>query len=168
MAKKTRSTGNSSNKSTESGSARDLTPEKQGELCFAHVRFGWLCLAIFLTLGIALEALHGFKSQWYLNVANETRRLMLTLGHAHGTLLALVNLGLAATLHCGFLPADAGLKLSGRLLMIATVMMPAGFILGGIQIFGGDPGPGIILVPVAAVFLLTAVIRICLSLKSHH
>ena len=36
-----------------------------------HLRFGWWSLLVFLSLGIALETLHGFKIGWYLDVANE-------------------------------------------------------------------------------------------------
>jgi len=63
-----------------------------------HLRFGWWSLLVFLTLGIALDAMHGFKLGWYLDTVNETRRLMFTLAHAHGTLLGLIHLGFAATL----------------------------------------------------------------------
>ena len=58
-----------------------------------HLRFGWWSVLVFLTLGTALEVMHGFKVDWYLNVANETRRLMWTLAHAHGVLLGLVHRG---------------------------------------------------------------------------
>src|SRR5688572_24062207 len=60
-----------------------------------HLRFGWFSLLVFLTLGLMLEALHGFKVQAYLNVMNETRRLMWTLAHAHGAMLGLAHLGFA-------------------------------------------------------------------------
>ena len=63
-----------------------------------HMRFGWASLLAFLTLGLALEGLHGLKVGWYLDVASSTRRLMFTLGHAHGTLLALVNIAYALTI----------------------------------------------------------------------
>ena len=56
-----------------------------------HVRFGWWSLLAFLTLGFALEVLHGFKAQMYLDVSNETRRLMWTLAHAHGSLISLIH-----------------------------------------------------------------------------
>ena len=49
-----------------------------------HLRFGWWSLLCFLTLGIVLESLHGFKVGWYLDAAHSTRRLMWTLAHAHG------------------------------------------------------------------------------------
>ena len=56
-----------------------------------HLRFGWWALALYICLGIVLETMHGFKIAWYLDVGNDTRRLMFTLGHFHGTMLALVN-----------------------------------------------------------------------------
>ena len=60
-----------------------------------HLRFGWWALTVYVCLGIVLETMHGFKIGWYLDVGNETRRLMFTLGHFHGTMLALVNVALA-------------------------------------------------------------------------
>src|SRR5262245_50625673 len=94
-----------------------------------HLRFGWWMLLLFLTLGLVLEALHGFKVGAYLNVSNETRRLMWTLAHAHGTLLALVNLGFVAMVRLvpewpGRPRAVASVCLRG-----ATLLMPAGFFL---------------------------------------
>ncbi len=57
-----------------------------------HLRFGWWLLLVFASAGLALELLHGFKVRAYLDVSNETRRLMWTLAHAHGTLLGLVHI----------------------------------------------------------------------------
>lgn len=144
------------------------TSGKEGpaDLAGSHFRYGWLMLLVFLTLGIVLEGLHGFKSQWYLSVANETRRLMLTLGHAHGTLFGLINLGFAATCAAGYFGANRPrARLAGGLLKISSILMPAGFILGGIRIYGGDPGLGIILVPVGAILMLAAVAIICLDVR---
>ena len=56
-----------------------------------HLRFGWWSLLVFLTLGFTLELLHGFKVGMYLDASNETRRLMWTLAHAHGSLLGLIH-----------------------------------------------------------------------------
>src|SRR5882724_5857782 len=63
-----------------------------------HLRFGWWSLLVFATLGLALEAFHGFKIRAYLDASSETRRLMWTLAHAHGTLLSLVHIVYALTL----------------------------------------------------------------------
>ena len=120
-----------------------------------HLRFGWWALFAFLSLGVALETLHGFKVGWYLDVSNETRRLMFRLAHAHGTLLALVNIAAGLTLRAvnGVAPgggASLALRWGG-------VLLPAGFLLGGFGIHDGDPGLGIILVPPGALLLLYGV-----------
>lgn len=121
-----------------------------------HYRWGWWSLLGFLTLGIVLESLHGFKLGWYLDVPNEIRRLMLTLGHAHGTLLSLVNIAFAATLGRFPLP-DAARVMASKCILAGSLLLPGGFILGGIWIYDGDPGLGIVLVPGGAVFLLCGV-----------
>ena len=73
--------------------------ETIGRYIRRHVRFGWTQVFCFLLLGLLLEAMHGFKVGWYLNAGEETRRLLLTLGHAHGALLGVVNVVFGATLH---------------------------------------------------------------------
>ena len=50
-----------------------------------HLRIGYWALALFVTMGLLLETLHAFKVGAYLDVQNETRRLMWRLAHAHGT-----------------------------------------------------------------------------------
>jgi len=122
----------------------------------SHVRLGWIALAVFVTLGLVLEALHGFKLAWYVDVGAENRRLMLTLGHAHGSLLGLLNLGFAATRR--WLGPGLPLTVSSWGLRLATVLLPAGFLLGGLVLAGTDPGLGVLLVPVGGLALLAAVI----------
>lgn len=120
-----------------------------------HLRFGWWSLFGFLALGLVLETLHGFKLGWYLDANNEMRRLMFTLAHAHGTLLALVNIAAGLTLRTvkGFeLTRSASLAL-----LWGAALLPAGFLLGGLVIHDGDPGLGVLLVPVGALTLLYGV-----------
>lgn len=126
-------------------------------LASRHLRFGWWSLFVFLTLGLVLESMHGFKVGWYLDASNATRRLMWTLAHAHGTLLGLLNVAFAATLH--LVPGwDARKRsLASNCLMAASVLIPAGFLLGGVVIYSGDPGLGIVLLPVGAALLLVAI-----------
>lgn len=122
-----------------------------------HLRFGWWALLLFLTLGLVLEALHGFKVDAYLAVSNETRRLMWTLAHTHGALLALVNLAFAAGVR-GLPDWEGGPRqIASRCLRAANVLMPAGFFLGGAWIHGGDPGLGILLVPLGGALLFVGV-----------
>jgi hypothetical protein len=120
-----------------------------------HLRFGWWSLFGFLALGVVLETLHGFKIGWYLNVDLEMRRLMFTLAHAHGALLGLVNIAAGLTLRTvkGF-DLTRGFSLS---LLWGSALLPAGFLLGGLIIHDGDPGLGVLLVPVGACFLLYGV-----------
>jgi hypothetical protein len=120
-----------------------------------HLRFGWWSLFAYLALGLVLEALHGFKLGWYLDVGHEMRRLMFTLAHAHGTLLALVNLAAGFTLR--LVPGVTLKPAASAALFGAAVLLPLGFLLGGLVIYGGDPGPGVFLVPVGGLLLLYGV-----------
>ena len=129
-----------------------------------HLREGWLAVLVFLTLGIALEAMHGFKIDMYLNVANETRRLMWTLAHAHGVLLGVLHLGFAFTLSELELESARWTRIVSPCLTGATVLLPGGFFLGGVMVYDGDPGVGILLVPVGALLLLAAVLTLNLRL----
>lgn len=130
-------------------------PTNYGRL---HLVFGWWSLLLFLSVGIALEVFHAFKVGWYLDVGHEARRLMFTLGHAHGTLLSLVNIifGLCVAQQ-GRTPAS-GTLLASRCLLAGVILLPGGFLLGGIYIFDGDPGLGVWLVPVGAILLLVGVL----------
>jgi len=141
------------------------TPRAQTIKKNAHrnLRFGWWSLLVFLSLGGALETLHGFKIGWYVDVGNETRRLLFTLAHAHGTLLALINIaaGLTARKVDRF-----ELRPSVSFALIwAAILLPAGFFLGGIVIYDGDPGLGVWLVPMGAILLFYSVTRIALDLS---
>jgi len=113
-------------------------------------------LLVFLTLGIGLELLHGFKVGWYLDVANDTRRLMWTLGHAHGTLLSILHLVFSSAAGGGRRPV-AWLRRASQCLFGATVLLPGGFLLGGVFVYDGDPGLGVLLVPAGALLLWVAV-----------
>ena len=142
-------------------------PSKQApplaQLADRNLRFGWWSLLVFLSLGGVLETLHGFKIGWYVDVGNETRRLMFTLAHAHGTLLAVVNIaaGLTARIVDRFT-----LRPSVSFALIwAAILLPAGFFLGGIVIYDGDPGLGVWLVPIGAALLFYSIALIALDLS---
>jgi hypothetical protein len=131
-----------------------------------HLRFGWWSLLVFATLGLVLESLHGFKVRAYLDVSNETRRLMWTLAHAHGTLLAVVHIVFGLTIRG--VPERSALHqgLISTSLIGASLLLPGGFFLGGVVFYSGDPGLGVLLVPVGAVLLLTAVFLVARSIDS--
>jgi hypothetical protein len=46
----------------------------------------------------------------------------------------------------------------------AAVLLPAGFLFGGLWHFKDEPGPAILLVPIGAVILLATAIYISLTL----
>ena len=136
------------------------------QLADRNLRFGWWSLLIFLSLGAVLETLQGFKIGWYLDVGNETRRLMFTLAHAHGTLLAVVNIAAGLTART---VERFTLRPSVSFTLIwAAILLPAGFFLGGIVIYDGDPGLGVWLVPIGAALLFYSVARIALDLSKRN
>jgi len=137
--------------------AEPVMPDHMSNPLLRSRSFGWWSLLCWLTLGIALEAMHGFKVGWYLDVVNDGRRLQLTLAHTHGTLLALMNILFAISLR-----SDAGpvqlLARASTCLKWAAILMPIGFLLGGIMAIGADPGFAIVLVPIGGLLLFVGVL----------
>jgi predicted GNAT family N-acyltransferase len=127
-------------------------------LALRHLRIGFWGLLLFLSLGLGLEALHGFKVAFYLDVDSEPRRLAWRLGHAHGTLLSLVHVVFGLTLGSRYAPDARTAARASLLLDAATLLLPGGFLLGGLFVHGGDPGLGVLLVPFGAVALFGAVL----------
>jgi hypothetical protein len=140
------------------------TPNDARALVRRHLRIGWIGLLCFATLGLVLEALHAFKSPAYLGVGSETRRLMWTLAHAHGIGLSLLQVVFAATVHLAHDALTKRLELAGRLLFWALLLLPAGFFLGGIATFDGDPGIGVMLAPFGALCVWVGVLLVTLSI----
>jgi hypothetical protein len=122
-----------------------------------HLRAGWWSFLLFATFGLVLETLQGFKVRAYLDVSNETRRLMWTLAHAHGTLLSLLNVVVGLTLRLFPEIGTESRRLMSAALLAATVLIPGGFFLGGIGFYSGDPGLGVLILPIGAALLLFAV-----------
>jgi hypothetical protein len=125
------------------------------------LRTGWLLLAVSLPLGVTLEALHGWKVQAYLS--SEMRRELWRLAHAHGTLLGMLCLVFTA-LAAEHVPAPVR-PAAARLIRWGAVLMPLGFFLGGVLNSEGDPSLGILLVPVGALLLIVALVRVALAAR---
>lgn len=127
-----------------------------------HAFFGFVGLSLFIVLGLALEAMHAFKTPLYLDVGNESRRLMWRLAHAHGALLSLVNIayGLVAARFDA-----AASQLTSRLMLLSLVTVPFGFFAGGITVHGGDPGVAVAFVPMGALALLIGTARAAAALR---
>jgi hypothetical protein len=145
-------------------SARSRDTEDE-PLIRRHLAFGWWSLTVFTALGLLLEAGHGLKLGWYLDVTNATRRLSFTLGHAHGTLLGVLNLAFAFSLRHARMSAIAAARASFALRAV-TVLLPLGFLIGGVVFYAGDPGFAIVLVPPSGVLLVIALAMIARGFSS--
>ena len=126
------------------------------KLAFLNVKFGLWALLAYLSLGICLETFHGFKVGWYLEF--ETRRLMWTLGHAHGVLLSVLSIGFGMLMRTRTDITEAWPRFASGCLIAATILLPGGFLLGGIYVYDGDPGPAVLLSPVGGLLLFVAVL----------
>ena len=131
-----------------------------------HLRFGWTALFAFASVGAALEVLHAFKAGFYLDVGSETRRLMWRLGHAHGVLLALLQIAFAFTLSHTAEGSEQRLQRASACLLASGLLLPLGFLLGGVCAAGGDPGLGVLLVPLGLPLLLAGLWWTARSLPS--
>jgi hypothetical protein len=110
------------------------------------LRTGLWLLAVSLPLGLTLEALHAMKVQVYLG--SSLRRELWTLAHAHGNLLGMLCLVMA----------QLRVARGERWLATGAVMMPLGFLLGGVMNSEGDPSLGIVLVPLGGVCVFAALV----------
>lgn len=135
----------------------------EGKLDGRHYRWGWASLGVFALIGLALETLHGFKIGAYLD--HETRRTMWRLAHAHGAVLGLIHLALAAQLR-GAAEGSSQTPRASLALCVASVAMPLGFFLGGLWFYDADPGVGIVLVPLGAVALVYACLQMWLGARA--
>lgn len=135
------------------------TPHFRKRLIRRHLVCGWAGLLVFIVLGVMLESFHAFKAPLFVDVDNETRRLMWRLAHAHGALLSILQLGLSWTFSMMRDQAfESRASLISRCQIAALILLPAGFLLGGSGAVDGDPGMLIALVPAGAVFLIVGVI----------
>lgn len=116
---------------------------------------GWLLLMFFLPLGLSLEALHALKVPVYLD--SPLRRELWTLAHAHGNLLGILCL-VAGLFGPRLHPEPKRRVQLVRWLLAGAVLMPFGFLLGGVGNREGDPSLGIVLVPLGAMCLLIGLI----------
>jgi hypothetical protein len=126
-----------------------------------NLRAGFLALLLFAALGLLLELFHGLKLGFYLDVTSETRRLLLRLAHAHGVLLGLLNVCYALSARAYPQLAD---RLGERALLAALLLMPAGFLLGGVFANEGDPGASVVLAAAGGVALLVGLASVARKL----
>src|SRR5262249_46745500 len=63
------------------------------------LRQGWMSIALWMSIGLLLEGLLGYKIPAYLN--DPQRRELLRLAHTHGTLLGIILVVAALVLERG-------------------------------------------------------------------
>lgn len=124
------------------------------------IRQGWISLAAWISFGILIEGLIGFRTPALVD--DLVRRDMFRLAHAHGTLL---NLVLIAAAICARLELIRLGRFSSRGLRSAVILLPLGFLLGGLWHFKDDPGLGICLVPLGALLLLATALHLAWSTR---
>ena len=124
-----------------------------------HVRWSLVCVAVFLTMGLWLEAMMGLRTRGWMD--DTLRRELLRLGHAHGGLLGLLNLALAWAMERLSTPLRWARRIRVAALM-AAVCVGGGFVLGGLLHGPTDPGPAILLVPAGAMTMLACVVAVSL------
>ncbi len=146
-----------------SSDAPDASSDVSPDLARRQLRWGFWGLVVFVTLGVLLEGFHAWKWMGYLHVEAETRRLLLRLAHAHGTLLSLVQIAVGLT---GRAYPVVLSSVRPVLYLLAQWLIPLGFLLGAIGARAGDPGPMIALLPIGALCLLGALILTAWALRA--
>ena len=121
------------------------------------LRQGWASIAVWMSVGLLLEGLLGYKIPAYLN--DPQRRELFRLGHTHGTLLGVVLVVAALVLQRG---AEVP-KAARTALRIGAVLMPVGFFVAGIWHTESDPGLAIWLVPPGALLVIYAAVAFTLA-----
>lgn len=124
-----------------------------------HLRAALVLLALFLASGLWLEAMYGLRAEGWID--DELRREFLRLGHAHGGILALLNLALAWGLERLATPPAWARKIRVAALLGAA-LVGLGFMLGGLFHGPTDPGLPVLAVPAGAMLLLSALVATAL------
>jgi hypothetical protein len=131
------------------------TPPLSGQ-----IRQGWISLAFWMSFGLLVEGLIGFRMPALLD--DPVRREMFRLAHAHGTVF---NVVLIVATICARVELVTFTRLSSLALRLGVLLLPGGFLLGGIWHFKNDPGFGVWLVPCGALLMIFSVILLTLSAR---
>ena len=121
-------------------------------------RQGWIGIAVWMSFGLLIEGLIGFRAPVYLQ--DPVRRELFRLAHTHGTVLSILLLIFVLYLAKNYVNPPVAAIWSLR---IGTVLMPLGFLLGGIWHYESDPGIMIFLAPLGGLMIIFGVIAIAVS-----
>jgi hypothetical protein len=132
-------------------------PERREAVAERLLRQGWISIAFWMSFGLLLEGLLGYKVPAYLS--DPQRRELFRLAHTHGTLLGVFLILAALVIAQGSQVAQPAV----RALRIGAALMPLGFLLSGIWHPESDPGMAIWLVPPGALLVIYATISFALA-----
>jgi hypothetical protein len=119
----------------------------------------WIGLAFWMSFGLLIEGLIAFRIPAYLQ--DPVRRELFRLGHAHGTLLSILLLIVGLCAHSALISPP---RIARLVFQAGVILMPAGFILGGISHYESDPGPLVFLAPLGGVLVIFGVVSIAVSI----
>jgi vacuolar-type H+-ATPase subunit I/STV1 len=117
-------------------------------------------IAAWMSFGLLLEGFIGFRVSGYMSVP--IRREMFQLAHTHGTLLSLLLLVSTLTISKELVYPNKFATLSLR---IGTILMPLGFLLGGIQPNKDEPNALVFLAPIGGILVIFGIINFAFSIK---
>jgi len=124
------------------------------------LRQAWIGLAFWMSFGLLLEGLIGYRIPDYLS--DPQRRELFRLAHAHGGVLSIILL--ASALGIGY-----GMTQPARMtlwaLRVGVVVMPVAFLVAGIWHYSNDPGLAIWLVPPAALLVIFGIVGLALGTR---
>jgi len=118
-----------------------------------HLRLSLAATAVFLAMGLGLEAMLGLRAPALVD--DLLRREFLRLGHAHGALLGLLNVVLSLVITRLRTPAAWATRIRVAAL-VGALAVGLGFLGGGLWHGPTDPGPLVLAVPAGALLLLSA------------
>jgi peptidoglycan/LPS O-acetylase OafA/YrhL len=124
-----------------------------------HLRWSLALVALFLAMGLWLEAMIGLRAAGWVD--DPLRREFLRLGHAHGGVLALLNVGVAWALGQLQTPTQWAGTIR-RATLLGALLVGGGFVAGGLTHGPTDPGPPVLVVPAGALMLVGGVVATAL------
>ena len=146
--------------SPHASSTANAGDRPDADLVAGLLRQAWIGLAFWMTFGLLLEGLIGYRIPDYLS--DPQRRELFRLAHAHGNVLSLILLASALGLAFGMTEPS---RISVWALRIGVVVMPLSFLLAGIWHYSNDPGLAIWLVPPAALLVIFGIVGMALGTR---
>lgn len=120
----------------------------------------FLGIVIWMSFGLLLEGFIGFRVPSYMSFP--VRRELLQLAHTHGTLFSLILLAVAVSAKCELILPS---KLAVLVLRIGSVLMPFGFLFGGIWLIKDEPNPTIFLAPLGGLLMIFGIVSILFTIN---